>query len=292
MKLIVRCDDFGYTNVFNYGLKDALECNVVTHVEIMPDTPGAIDAMQTIRQYPWISTAWHVHWWGRPSADPAKIPSLLDEEGKFKFRRDMWDCPEHSAMLDVDEDEAYLEMQAQMEKYIKYLGKTPDISSYVGISEGPLAKAADRICKDYEILPNRECRKMKMAHGNWCPIHTGPRYSEDSRIRNNEYDPLGYLLRDPDGLLQEDIAMCVFHPGYIDTYMYEDFMFWYKYDRTYFDGCMLVDALALTSPKLQKWIKENRVELINYMDAVRGSDYFQEHLKEIGSKLYMREEIA
>ena len=286
MQLIIRCDDVGYTEGFNHGIRGALAAETVTHAEIMPDTPGAVEAMELLRECPWISTAWHVHWWGKPTADPSKIPSLLDKDGNFKFRHDMWERPEHSTMLDVDEHEIYIEMKAQMEKYIKHLGKTPDISSYVGISEGPVARMCEKICNEYGIMTNAECRKQKMAHGNWCPIHTGPRYSADSKIRNTQYDPLGYLLRDDGNLLKEDRAMCVFHPGWIDTYMYEDFMFWYNYDHTYFDGCMLVDLMALTSPKLAQWIIDNKVELISYMDAVNGTSTYQNHLKTVGSPLY------
>lgn len=286
MQLIIRCDDVGYTEGFNRGIRGALGAETVTHAEIMPDTPGTIEAMELLREHPWISTAWHVHWWGKPTADPKKVSSLLDKDGNFKFRHDMWERPEHSTMLDVDEHEIYIEMKAQMEKYIKHLGKTPDISSYVGISEGPVARMCEKICNEYGIMTNAECRKLEMARGNWCSIHTGPRYSADSKIRNTQYDPLGYLLRDDGNLLQADRAMCVFHPGWIDTYMYEDFMFWYNYDHTYFDGCMLVDLMALTSPKLRQWIIDNKIELITFMDAVNGTSTYQDHLKAVGSDLY------
>ena len=77
-------------------------------------------------------------------------------------------------------------------------------------------------------------------------------------------------------------------PPIIRLYLrYEDFSFWYNYDHTYFDGCMIVDMICLKSPRLRQWIKDNKVDLINFMDAVNGTHKYQDHLKKIGSDLYM-----
>jgi hypothetical protein len=43
----------------------------------------------------------------------------------------------------------------------------------------------------------------------------------------------------------------------------------------------------MCDPRLKQWIKENRVELINQRDALYGTHEYQQHLKDIGSDLYM-----
>ncbi len=303
MRLVLRCDDFGYTPVWNMAVKEILKQDMCTYANVMPTTPGAVDALETLRQYPWVAVGWHVHWWGKPSADPARVPSLLDENGNFKFRRDMWDHPEHSAMLDADPDEVYIEFTAQMDKYLRYLGRVPDFGGFMGYVDvtngtrftgGVVGDVATRICKEYGIRNERP--KEQGNHTLAMPAkserpqtssYAAPRYSEDSRVRNCTYDPLGYLLRDEGGLLQKETAGFTLHPGYLDSYVYDDFMFWYRYDRAYFDGAPLQDALCLTSPKLRKWLIENKVELVSQLDIVNGTNAFQNHLRHVGSDLWI-----
>ena len=223
----------------------------------------------------------------------------------FKFRHDMWEfSPDRrkanpgkvSTMMDADEEEAYIEMKAQMEKYIRYLGKTPDISSFIGIAEGPIARACERVCREYGVMTNEDCRKVAIdGRGDWCPVpwsgHPGARYIRDSTIRNTQYDPLTWITEDQGNNLSKQRTMYVFHPGWIDDYMYEDFSFWYDYDRTYFDGCMIVDMICLKSARFRQWIIDNKVELINFMDAVNGTHLYQDHLKAVGSDLYMGQRL-
>ena len=34
---------------------------------------------------PWLSVGWHRHLWERPVLDPKEVPSLVDENGRFKW---------------------------------------------------------------------------------------------------------------------------------------------------------------------------------------------------------------
>ena len=53
MKLVIRADDFGYTEEFNRGTIEAIKHGIVTTVDMMLDTPGTLDAMERIKEYPW-----------------------------------------------------------------------------------------------------------------------------------------------------------------------------------------------------------------------------------------------
>ncbi|MGN1054189.1 MAG: ChbG/HpnK family deacetylase, partial [Erysipelotrichaceae bacterium] len=75
-RLIIRADDFGYTRIHNLGTFEAIDNGIVTSVDMMLDTPGSIDAMERIKDYPWISIGWHAHFWGRPVLDPSEVPSM------------------------------------------------------------------------------------------------------------------------------------------------------------------------------------------------------------------------
>ena len=41
------------------------------------------------------------------------------------------------------------------------------------------------------------------------------------------------------------------------------------------------------SEKTKQWIKENKIEIVNQKDMLYGTNEYQQHLKEIGSDLYL-----
>ena len=54
---------------------------------------------------------------------------------------------------------------------------------------------------------------------------------------------------------------------------------------------MIVDMICLKSARFRQWIIDNKVELINFMDAVNGTHLYQDHLKAVGSDLYMGQRL-
>ena len=86
MKLIVRGDDMGYCEAFNYGYVEAIRNGIVTSAELMIGMPGTEQAVEMLKEFPWIPVGWHVHVCGKPSADPKLIPRLLDENGDLCLR--------------------------------------------------------------------------------------------------------------------------------------------------------------------------------------------------------------
>lgn len=44
---------------------------------------------------------------------------------------------------------------------------------------------------------------------------------------------------------------------------------------------------AVTSQELKNWIVENKIELVNQRDVLYGTSQFQDHLKAIGSPLWI-----
>jgi len=72
MKVIFRADDVGYTPVSNRGAFRSVEEGVVSLVELMVDCPGSEEAMEFLKERPWISVNWHTHWWGDPGRGGGK----------------------------------------------------------------------------------------------------------------------------------------------------------------------------------------------------------------------------
>ena len=66
MKLIIRADDVGYTKIHNLGTFQTIDEGVVTSADVMLDCPGTVDALEQLKERPWISVGWHAHFWGAP----------------------------------------------------------------------------------------------------------------------------------------------------------------------------------------------------------------------------------
>ena len=306
MQLVMRCDDFGYSPVFNLGLKKVLEEGICSHVELMSDTPGNIDAMETMKQYPWVSVGWHQHWRGTPVLPLDQVSSLVDETGHFKFR-DVW-CKDtfneearRKRFEGVDRDELIKELRAQLDLFERHMGRVPDTA---GARPGSLiGDVMIEICEEYgiayrcthnvrpdgsvtDVLDKWKHVKLTTVHQPGHPVYR-VRINEDSYIRNCTYDPLGYILRDDQHVLDLEVGCMAWHPGFYDDYMFEDATYFYDGDRKYFEPSPLVDCKMLCDPRLRQWIRDNKVELISMTDAIYGTRRYQNHLRMIGSDLFI-----
>lgn len=289
MKLIMRADDFGYTEEFNRGTIEAVRNGVITTVDLMLDTPGTLDAMERIKEFPWVSVGWHGgHCWGRPVADPARIPSLLNEEGRFKY----WNRPD--LKNDVVYEEALLECRAEIERCIQVLGKAPDCTDIN--SDVTYERARRQACEEYGI-PYRYMRKKNRRTGEmdlplpkyehlhiYMPVQHDSCYLDlyaDNPEDRLKYDPVRYYLEDPDELLKEEMVITAWHPGYLDDYIYQMF------PKNHFHVARVVDIAAMCSPVLKQWIADQKVELVNMRDALLGTQEYQNHLRAVKSSMYI-----
>ena len=86
MKMIIRADDIGFSEVCNIGSFVTFDRGLSTSADVMLDCPGTEDALRRLRDYPWISVGWHTHMWGSPVLGAAAVPSLAEHGGEFDGR--------------------------------------------------------------------------------------------------------------------------------------------------------------------------------------------------------------
>jgi predicted glycoside hydrolase/deacetylase ChbG (UPF0249 family) len=298
MKMIIRIDDVGYSNVCNIGAFETIERGVATSADTMMDTPGTVDALERLKNFPWISVGWHAHFWGSPVLDPKEIPSMIIKEGdRIRFRKDL------RKANDVVYEEALKECRAQIERCCKILGRAPDTGS--GTGDTPLGKAMAKVCDEFGVLGGFEYQQTvtdtgvkltppaneKWASRNLYKLDPKPAYKElytDSVTELEKYDPVKYYTEDRAHLKEIPAGATVeqsWHPGYVDYYVYRlgDYG---PYARNFIPS-RTVDVEALCSEKLKNWIKENHIELVNYRDALFGTREYQNHLRLTDSDLYM-----
>ncbi|MDO4649154.1 MAG: ChbG/HpnK family deacetylase [Eubacteriales bacterium] len=301
-KLIVRADDIGYSDVCNIGSFEAIEKGIVTSADVMFDTPGTVDALHRLKNYPWLSIGWHTHFWGSPILGGERVPSLYDAKRKG-FRTDLYTAE------DVSYEEALVECRAQMELCVSILGKAPDVGDLMNRVESPFTKALQKVMDEYGIVSDfmgtdlgipkflyeagEKWRSRKIyARGimEYCrPLKKEPLTAcgwTDSITALQDYDPIRFYVEDESHLLntpEDTISMHAWHPGYIDYYVYRHGD--YTPAAYVFKDIRTVDVHALCSEKVRQWIRENKIELVNMRDALYGTREYQNHLKAAGSDL-------
>jgi len=282
MKLVIRADDYGYTSIFNQGTIKAIEEGLVTYVDLMLDCAGCEDAIARIKAYPWISVGWHGgHFWGWPVSDPKKVPSLLGNDGRFKFKDD----PQEKNR--VVYEEALLECEAQVVRCIRLLGRAPCVTT---LGESVFESARKEICDKYGIVYHY-MKKKSRHHDGWETLD--PKYEDldiympiqhesvyqilyaDKAEDRQKYDPVSWFIEDPDHMQEHKVAIAAFHPGYLDDFIYFD-------SSKHFNLARLMDIEALSSDRLKAWVRDNRIELVNMTDALYGTNEYQAHLKASG----------
>jgi len=85
--LIVNADGFGFTRGINRGIEEAVAHGIVTSISVNANFDAIEELTGFVRAYPHISVGVHLNpVVGRPLANPAVVPTLVDGEGNFHYR--------------------------------------------------------------------------------------------------------------------------------------------------------------------------------------------------------------
>lgn len=325
-KLIIQADDVGFSDVCNIGSFKTVDDGVVTTMDVMLADPGTIDALERLRNYPWISIGWHMHMWGAPVLDTKEVPSLVEKGGQFdgRFRTDL------SRAEDVVFEEAVKELRAQLDRCIRILGKVPDTGGG-NRTDTPWGRAVAKVTEEYGLVHNFKSEpatpqwyvdhivKARNNGEGWAqhytetkprPARTADEKWADRKIVNvagttayinlltdsvsgveAKYDPVLFYTEDRAGILKypEDvICQQSWHPGYVDYYVYRLGERANRARAQQFVVGRVQDVAALCDARLKSWIRENNIELINLRDALFGTREYQNHLKRTGSDLAIK----
>lgn len=324
MKMIIRADDVGFTDVCNIGTFETFDNGLSTSADVMLESPGTVDALKRLRNYPWISVGWHAHMWCSPVLGADKVPSLVEHGGEFdgRFRTDL------NQAEDIVYEEAIAELTAQLERCKEILGRYPDTGA-TPHGDGIWARAMTQVQKERNIpigfasrmgsdprnaeriLAGRERGEEWAMLYNPKGMHAGSASPEwlDKKILvldgglayidlltdsisdiENNYDPVLYYTEDRAGILNmpdDTIVEQSWHPGYVDYFVYRLGERFRRPRARQFTVARCQDVAALCDPRLRQWIKDNKIELINFRDALYGTNEYQEHLRAIGSDLCM-----
>ncbi len=265
MKLIVKGDDLGWTDGVNAGIEKAARDGILTATGAMPNMAAAERGIKLLQKYPHVSIGQHTNVIiGKPVSDPAKIPHMVDQDGNFLSSRYYRAKQKEHPELDVIPyyDECYTEIAAQVDRFTEYAGQKPAYLEGHAIPSKVCEQALADYAATHDIIylgVSLNVTEHGVYHAN-LGQYAYDIFTSDDPYAQFHADVESFFLNDERHILDHEIALVLFHPGFVDA----DLM-----RMSTYHGVRIRDCEALCSPHVKQWIKENRVELINYYDLKR-----------------------
>ena len=246
-KLLVRADDLGYSEAFNYGLARAVKSGIVRCVGVMPYMEWAEHGVRLLDGTDVIFTVHANICQGKPLTDPKLIPSLVDENGYFKDKSLYREAKEDFVVL----EEVVMEVEAQYLRLVELIGKKPFMVEAHAVPSANFNKALAIVGQKYGLAT------MGFVPGRGPKIKdTVLKFSMDSG--NPDYNPFESLKKAALQPMAEDEAcMMVLHPGFVDEYVLT---------TSYITAQRALEVAMAINPEVPKWCEENGVQLITYAD--------------------------
>lgn len=278
-RLIFRVDDLGYTEAYDLGAVRAFDEGIASSADIMLDSPHTVQILEWVKDRPWLSIGWHRHLWESPVLPPEEVPSLVDERGRFK-----WGHRHSERMAEATYEDACKEFEAEANLCRYIAGRYPDVAS-VRSSDLPLEKAFKDVLDRHGIVyghfsttPDHKFQAKcdeKYKHLKLFSANAFPASYDLARF--GEYDPLKTMtsLQWTD---EEETFFYGWHPGYCDAHIMAE-------STCNLHRCKELEAAI--SEELKQWVIQNKIELVNQRDVLYGTNDFQDHLKAIGSPLWV-----
>lgn len=255
MKLIVKGDDLGFTQGVNIGMAKAAMDGVLTCCGLMPNMEFAAEGVELMKRFTHVSIGQHTNIvTGKPISSPELIPSLVDEFGNFK-RSSVY----REAMLNgediVNYEEALHEIRAQLQRFIQLTGHKPSYLEGHATSSTNFKKALIQVADENKIVHiNYDGENRYGIKRVNMPVYSKNfMYNIESQ---RDFNAVQYFMKDA-SVLDHELAMITFHPGYVDFDILKN---------STFSVIRAVDLHAICSNEVKEYLKNNKVELINFRD--------------------------
>lgn len=245
-KILVRADDLGYSEAFNYGLARAVKSGIVRSVGVMPNMEWAEHGVRLLDGTDVTFTVHANICQGKPITDPKLIPSLVDENGEFKDKSLYREAKEDFVVL----DEVVMEVEAQYLRLVELTGRNPYMVEAHAVPSNNFNKALAIVAQKYGV------ESMKFGPKGPMIANTYLKFSMDSG--NADYNPLESFKKAASQPMAEDeAALMVLHPGYVDEYVLT---------TSYITTARAMEVAFAINPEVTAWCEENGVQLLTYAD--------------------------
>lgn len=253
-QLLIRADDLGYSYAVNLGISRAVHEGLIRSVGMMPNMPEAARGWEWVRDAD-IAIGQHTNvCLGTPCADPALIPSLVDENGQFKSSRAYRAAAAEGEDF-VNFDEAVIEIDAQLARFRQIVGAEPDYFEAHAVSSRTLMDAI------HYVAEREGLREQPFPYDFSVTQQVGktPAYMRmEDMLPPDQYDPADFVRRTVENMADGETYVLVFHPGYLDAFILGTSSL--TVNRT-------KEVDALIDPALRAWLEaQGDLRLVDYRD--------------------------
>lgn len=267
MKLLVQADDYGMTTGVTDGIVASGRDGVLTQTGLFTNMPSTEYAVRRYKaEIPHVMLGQDLNLsTGSPVTDPKLIPSLVQENGAFLTSR-MHRIRQETDSEHVRYEEAYLEYDNQVKRFIELVGKKPEYICGHAWSNEVSNRALKDIIEKYgvrdamQLTPMNDSKVIRV--GGWSnPVQLPDKSYDYSVMTQLNQDPLKMFIShqleqfeayadDPNA-----IAMIHTHAGFLDRDLYQ---------LSSFSAVRLMEAGFLCSKELKEFIHQHHIELVNY----------------------------
>lgn len=244
MKLIINADDFGLTNAVTYGIYEATVNGVVTSTTLMVNTSASELAANLIQEHPNLNVGLHFNLsLGKPLSN---CPSLTDKFNNFIKPNILGNDEKYN------EEDIYLELTAQYNKFIKLVGRRPthiDSHLYVHEKFPKVFRQVIKFSEDYK-LPVRAFENKYFVKAI---------FEKNFKVLKGE--TFSTLIEKFKRLISEninyEIVELMVHPGFIDNELL---------NISSYNQLRNLENQVLQSKEAKEFLKHNNIELISFND--------------------------
>ena len=251
-RLLIRADDVGYSYAVDLGIERSVREGLVRSVGVMPNMPETERGWSRVADCD-IAVGQHTNvCLGKPCADPSRIPSLLQENGEFKSSREYRAAYKEGRDF-VNFDEAVIEIEAQLERFIQVVGREPEYFEAHAVLSDNLNAAIGHVAREHGY----KCQVPSFDPAVVVPCGNAS-VRMVMRSQTPGYDPAAAIRETVEEMKDSETVVFVCHPGYLDHYIL-------THSSLTEDRTKEVDALI--DPELRAWLEgRDDLELIDYRD--------------------------
>lgn len=246
MKLIMRADDLGFSEGVNHGIVKATRDGVITSVGMMPNMKASVHGYNLIKDFD-IALGQHTNICvGHPLSDPKLIPSLVQKNGEFCSSKEIRSRKCDSIVI----EEAEIEIEAQLQKFIEITGKNPDYFEGHAVFSKNFFIALENVAKKHNLFftnPGLD-KEWEKEYG----IKGLGFFKPDE---NGLYDPQMYMEEHLKDIQNNECSVAIFHPGYLDQYILT---------HSSFTFIRAMECEFLCSDWIKEWIQKHAIELVDF----------------------------
>ena len=251
-QLLIRADDLGISYAVDLGIARSVNEGLVRSVGLMTNMPEAARGLSLLAGSD-VAVGQHTNvCLGVPVSDPARIPSLLQEDGTFKSSRTYRACYKTGEDF-VAFDEAVTEIEAQLGRFRELVGHDPDYFEAHAVLSDNLMRAITYVAEKNGL------KEQPCSFDPTVVVRCG---STDTRmvLRSMQpgYDPKAAIVETVEEMADGETVVFVCHPGYLDDYILT---------HSSLTGDRAKEVDALIDPALRTWFGgQADLRLVDYRD--------------------------